>query len=301
MRENASRRAINLNDPRCEEHRALAARVYLALSAMQGFSGVGAYVCSGLSIRLHENKFPYFVAGFIAGTFLFVSSLLSCRVYNKNPFFTSSEVARREVLCAVSWHRTLSFYMLFVCLFSLATLWIYGLCVMDDDVCSYENNIRFNRVLAGLAFTFCCAGVVSSVFGISLICFFGKAFGLVHIPGRGSTLRFSGSLGPSRDFIPHQNDAFWPQTDGQFRHNSASDRLFNIGFEPMFPPPYCAWDASVSVINDRVAESYSYYGPPKYDDIGFSANTYEAAVLPVDQPPPYTHPAEAPADTSTHL
>jgi hypothetical protein len=166
--------------------------------------------------------------------------------------------------------------MFFIHVFGLAIIWMYGLCVMDETECSYDDYFNSNKTLAIASFVVGCVGLVSSAVGVVLMRKFGSAFGIRYYTPRRGAHRHA----RCRDnVLRRQNEEM--QRQG----------FSNYGFEALTPPPYSPRDIEISVVSNIFPNisscSYTVYGgPPKYSDL-------EITVLPGEAPPPYKETADA--------
>ena len=169
---------------------------------------------------------------------------------------------------------------------------MYGLCLMEDTECSYEDHLQENKIVAIALF---CLGVISfatATIGVALIRSFGLAFGLVALDGRYGVLRYTGHQREIMDEIRRQNDIVRQQRLDQGQGQALPPGLqgfTNFGFEAPLPPPYSENAMQVSAITNghiTVVQTQSDSAiistdPPKYSDI-------EPSVVLADLPPPYS-------------
>lgn len=198
----------------------------------------------------------------------------------------------------LNWHRILSFFMFFVCIFGLAVVWMYGLCLMSDMECSYDANVSENKTIAIALFALGCIGFVSAAIGVGLIRSFGLAFGLVTLEGRNGTSRYTGRQRQVIDEIRRQNEIARQEQLDQARFPNLPPGLqgcTNFGFDPPSPPAYSVNAVQVSAISsgqiNLVPTDIISSDPPKYSDI-------EPQVVLSDLPPPYTERAGSSTDTT---
>ena len=213
---------------------------------------------------------------------LYVLSILRCK---KRYFEQNLNVYTLTSGLQVTWHRALSFFMFFVSMFVIATVWIYGLCLMDSEKCSYEKNISINKALAGVLLFFGVIGISTSVIGLSLVRRYGPAFGIFQVTlTRNGLLRQMTDFNANYDEIQRRNNLY-RQAHGQ---TSPEGGVVNFAFVPPTPPPYSETDVQISVISDTTL-SNSYVGESSSDDWN-SPPKYgrHLETIPLEPPPPYS-------------
>lgn len=186
----------------------------------------------------------------------------------------------------INWHRVISFMMFFVCVFGLAIIWMYGLCVMSETKCSYEEHIQTNKTISIIVFVLGCVGLVTSAFGVALIRKFGQGFGLQVIPGQRGGLRYVGFSDDVVSELRRQNAEMQRQLGMQNNYPQlppGCQGFTNYGFEPPTPPPYSPTAVGVSIIDGTcqpVQNQHTNLNPPKYSDL-------QPSVFPNEPPPAY--------------
>lgn len=188
--------------------------------------------------------------------------------------------------------------MFFGCVFGLAIIWMYGLCMMAENDCSYENYERENKIMAYIAFVIGILALFSSATGLLIVQKYGPAFGIQITSGQRGGLRYVGFRDNIIDELRRQNEQMQRQLDQVHSPNSnmppGLQGITNYGFEPPTPPPYSPTavevslssngDSSVSHIQQQnsiaTTSSPTAEDPPKYSEI-------DIGVLPSEPPPPY--------------
>lgn len=291
--------AAQTDADRAEVSRRKAVRVYFAISIIQVLCGLATFACSSFAVHFHTGGgFPYFAGSFAIAGMMLVSSMIAFRVYNKGPLFTTCELARKEVLCALNWHRGVSFFMFFICVFGLAIIWMYGLCVMKETECSYNDYVQTNKNFAIIVFALGCVGLITSAVGVALIRKFGEAFGLQVVPGRRGGLRYVGFPNDVISELRRQNAEMQRQLNSSHINYTnmppGCQGFTNYGFEPPSPPPYSPTSMELSVsgavqpsLNQQTisTEFPVSINPPKYSDL-------EHSVIPNEPPPAYKESSE---------
>ncbi|KAL4235170.1 hypothetical protein ACF0H5_006808 [Mactra antiquata] len=301
----------NTSPRRPEIRRARAARVYLILSIVQVILGILELMAASVSVHFHskDGDFPYYIGSFCIAAMLLMSSCLAFRVYNKGPLYIVCEEAKREVICAITWHRILSFLMFFGCVFGLAIIWMYGLCMMSGEECSYETHEMENKISSMISFVLGIVALFTAAAGLLLVQKFGPAFGIELNNGERNRLRFGGGFGGNViDELRRQNEQMQRQLDLVNNTNMPPglQGITNYGFEPPTPPPYSPTAVEFSLSScvnsstshlpqqntDATTSSPVSADPPKYSEL-------EIGVLPCEPPPPYKETDDNPNPNSS--
>lgn len=278
-----------------EKRRRAAVRTYLCLSLTQFALGASSIVCSAVSVKYKSSYqgVPYYSGGFINGLMLLISSLLSFRVYNKGPLFASSVQARKEVMCAVNWQRVTSFAIFFSCLIGLALIWMYNLCIGDEDQCSYKEFKRQNNILAIACFSLGAIGLVTAGVSVVIVRKYGIYFGVLLVSDTAGTF-FSFRDERTQDIvnqIRRENATLRRQMRVEEDNNPYVHReedyglgYANFGFVPCELPPYSPRSESSSSpqVPDPNQPSVSVTNTSKTYQLPKSKN------IPIESPPPYS-------------
>ena len=174
-----------------EEARKKAICLYRILSIIQLLLGVALLTCGGLGTRYESGSFgpPFFIGGFIVGTFMVISALLCmCVWYKGSETSAGNEVQRREVACGVMGQYILAMFTFMGCFIGLVFAGI-GTCdndsYFDDDVeCPPERAaIRYAIIVLVVV------AILTNIFSMYIVCTYGSYFGVV-MTSRGRRGRF---------------------------------------------------------------------------------------------------------------
>lgn len=170
-----------------EEARKKAIGLYRILAIVQLLLGIALLTCGGFGTQYEAGSFgpPFFVGGFIVGSFMVISALLCMCVGYKGSETAGNEVQRREVACGVMGQYILAMFTFMGCFIGLV---FAGIGTCDDDdfyydsdeiVCPPERDaIRYAIIVLVVV------AILTNIFSMYIVCTYGSYFGVVMTRGR---------------------------------------------------------------------------------------------------------------------
>ena len=166
-----------------EDARKKAIGLYRILSVVQLLLGVALLVCGGFGTQYEGSDFgpPFFIGGFVVGTFMLISALLCTCVWYKGGEAAGNEVQRREVACGVMGQYILAMFTFMGCFIGLIFAGI-GACddFFDEDIeCPPERDIIRYAIIVLVV-----VAILTNIFSMYIVCTYGSYFGVVMTRGR---------------------------------------------------------------------------------------------------------------------
>ena len=167
-----------------EDARKKAIDLYRILSIVQLLLGVALLVCGGFGTQYEGSDFglPFFIGGFVVGTFMLISALLCTCVWYKGGEAAGNEVHRREVACGVMGQYILAMFSFIGCFIGLifASIDACDDDFIDEDIeCPPERDIIRYAIIVLVV-----VAILTSIFSMFIVCTYGSYFGVVMTRGR---------------------------------------------------------------------------------------------------------------------